>query len=78
MMKLSNKTYDVLKWLVVIVIPAVTTFYCVLDRTFGWGYASVVTTIQPALCTCIGAIVGISTATYNKDEMLRIKEDNKW
>ena len=65
-MKLSNSTYDCLKWLVLIVIPALTTFYAVLDKLFGWGFAETVTTISAALCTCIGAIVGISTAQYNK------------
>lgn len=64
-MKLSNKAYDILKWLVLIVIPAITTFYCVIDRLFSWGYAEIVATISAALCTCIGAIVGISTAQYN-------------
>ena len=66
-MKIPDKVYDILKWLVVIVIPALTTFYAVIDKLFGWGYAEIVTTISAALCTCIGAIIGISTAQYNKD-----------
>ena len=65
---ISNKLYDVLKWLVLIVIPALTTFYAVLDNIFGWGYAETVTTISAAACTCIGAIIGISTAQYNKEQ----------
>lgn len=67
-MKLSSATYDVLKWLVLIVIPALTTFYAVLDNLFAWGYAEIVTTISAATCTCIGAIIGISTAQYNKEQ----------
>ena len=67
-MKLPSKLYDVLKWLVLIVIPALTTFYAVLDNIFGWGYAETVTTISAAACTCIGAIIGISTAQYNKEQ----------
>lgn len=66
-MKIPDKLYDVFKWLVVIVIPALTTFYAVLDNLFGWGYAETVVTISAAACTCIGAIVGISTAAYNKE-----------
>ena len=65
-MKLPSKVYDVLKWLVLIVIPALTVFYAVLDNLFKWGYAEMVTTISAALCTCIGSIIGISTAEYNK------------
>ena len=67
-MKLSDKLYDVLKWIVLIVIPALTTFYVVLDNLFGWGYAEIVATISAALCACIGSIVGISTAQYYKGE----------
>lgn len=65
-MQLPDKVYDILKWLVLVVIPALTTFYAVCDKVFGWGYAETVTTISAALCTCIGAIVGVSTAQYNK------------
>lgn len=66
MKPLSNKTYDILKWLVLCVIPALTTFYCVCDKVFGWGYAETVATISAALCTCLGTILGISTAQYNQ------------
>lgn len=65
-MKISDKAYDILKWLVVIVIPALTTFYTVLDNVFAWGYGEMVATLSAALCTCIGAIVGISSASYYK------------
>lgn len=67
-MKLSSTTYDILKWLVLIVIPSLTTFYAVLDKVFAWGYAEIVTTISAALCACIGAIIGISTAEYRRDK----------
>lgn len=65
-MKLNDKAYDILKWLVVIVIPALTSFYVVLDKCFSWGLAETVATISAAACTCIGAIVGISSASYYK------------
>lgn len=65
-MKLSGKVYEILKWLVMVVVPALTTFYVVLDKTFGWGYAETVTTISSAACACVGAIIGISTAQYRK------------
>lgn len=67
-MILSGKMYDILKWLVLVVVPALTTFFVVLDKTFGWGYAEIVSTISAAACACIGAIIGISTAQYNKGE----------
>lgn len=67
-MKLSDRWYTILKWLVLVVIPSVTTFYVVIDRLFSWGYAEIVATISAALCTCIGSIVGISTAQYYKEQ----------
>lgn len=74
-MKLPDKIYDILKWLVLCVIPALTTFYCVCDKVFGWGYAEIVATISAALCTCLGTILGISTAQYNKDMAADGRED---
>lgn len=67
-MKLSDRAYDILKWIVMIVIPALTTFYVVLDKTFGWGYAEIVSTISAAFCACVGTILGISTAEYYKEK----------
>ena len=74
-MKLNDKTYDILKWLVIIVIPALTTFYVVLDNTFHWGFDKIVATISSAACTCIGTIVGVSKVTYDKNEINKLKED---
>lgn len=67
-MKIKDSVYDILKWLVMIVIPALTTFYAVLDNIFKWGFAEIVTTISAAFCACLGAILGISTAEYNKNK----------
>ena len=66
MKPMPDAVYDVLKWLVMCVIPALSTFYCVVDKVFGWGYAEIVATISAALCTCLGTILGISTAQYNQ------------
>lgn len=73
-MALNDRTYDTLKWLVVIVIPALTSFYVVLDKCFSWGLAETVATISAAACTCIGAIVGISSASYYKGDNNNVSE----
>ena len=39
-MKLNNKVYDVLKWIVMIVIPALTTAYVGLSEIWGFPYAA--------------------------------------
>jgi len=67
-MKLNDKTYDVLKWIVMILIPAATTLYVTLDSIFGWGFGEIVAKVSAAVCTFLGVILGISTAQYNKDK----------
>lgn len=66
-MKLSNRLYDILKWICLILIPALTTLYVTLDSIFGWGYGSIVAKVSSAVCVCIGGIIGISTAQYNAE-----------
>lgn len=67
-MQLSDRVYDVLKWLVLICIPACTTAFVGLDKIFGWGYGEIVAQVSAIVCTLIGALVGISTAQYNKSQ----------
>ena len=68
MMKLPNKVYDVLKWVVVIVIPALTTAYVGLSMIWGFPYADKIAKTSAVVCTLLGAILGISTIEYNKEE----------
>lgn len=65
-MRLSNRTYDILKWIALICIPALATFYSTLAPVWGWPYASEIAKTANALCMLIGALIGISTAEYRK------------
>ena len=67
-MKLKDSVYDVLKWIVMIVIPALTTAYVGLASVWGWPYAEPIAKTSAIVCTLLGAILGISTAQYNKDK----------
>ena len=66
-MKISNRLYDVLKWLVIIVLPAVATLYAALSAVWAWPYADEVVTTITAVDTFLGAVLCISSATYNKE-----------
>lgn len=66
-MKLPDGIYDVLKWVVMIVIPALTTAYVGLAAVWAWPYAEEVAKTSAVICTLLGALLGISTAQYNKD-----------
>ena len=65
-MKISNNLYDILKWLVIIVLPAAGTLYTALSTVWGWPYSNEIVTTITAVDTFLGAVLCISTATYNK------------
>lgn len=67
-MKLSDKAYEILKWIVVIVMPAVTTFYGALAPVWGFENADKVLTTMAAVTTLMGALVGVSTMSYRADQ----------
>lgn len=66
-MKFSNKTYDVLKWIAQILLPALGTLYFALSKIWGFPYATEVVGTIAAVDTFLGAILGISTSAYNKE-----------
>ena len=65
-MKLKNEIYDVLKWVVMIVIPALTTAYVGLAAIWNWPFATEVAKTSAEVCMLLGALLGISTAEYRK------------
>ena len=67
-MVMNNKVYDVLKWIVIIVIPAITTAYVGLAAIWGFPYAEEVAKTSAVICTLLGALLGISNAQYNKNK----------
>ena len=65
-MKLPDRIYDILKWVTMIVLPALATAYVGLAAIWGWPYADEVAKTTAVICTLLGALLGISTAQYNK------------
>ena len=65
---LSNRAYDILKWIVLIMLPALTTAYVGLATIWAWPFAEEVAKTSAVICTLLGALIGISTAQYNKQQ----------
>jgi hypothetical protein len=65
-MQLNSKVYDVLKWITMIVLPALATAYVGLAAIWGWPYATEIAKTSAVVCTLLGALLGISTAEYNR------------
>lgn len=76
-MTLNNKVYDILKWVTMVVLPALATAYVGLAAIWGFPYANEVAKTTAVICTLLGALLGISTAQYNKGEE-PFDEDQYW
>lgn len=64
-MPFDNKTYDILKWVALIVLPAIGTLYFTLSAVWGLPYSNEVVGTITAIDTFLGALLGISSKAYN-------------
>ena len=67
-MEMDNKIYDILKWVALIFIPALGTLYFALSTIWGLPYGEQIVGTLTAVDTFLGALLGISTYQYNKEE----------
>lgn len=65
-MKLSNKTFDVLKHIAMYLLPALGTLYFALAGIWGLPYGEQIVGTISAVDAFLGVVLGISTAKYNK------------
>ena len=67
-MKLSNKCYDVLKWIAQLFLPAFGTLYFALSTIWGLPYGEEVVGTVTAADVFLGVILGISSSNYKKGD----------
>lgn len=63
---MSNKVYDVLKWVAMIVLPAIGTLYLTLSGIWGLPYGEQIAGSITAIDTFLGAVLMISSNSYKK------------
>ena len=63
---MSNKMYDVLKWIAMVFLPAIATLYFALAGIWGFPYGEEIVGTITAVDTCLGVLLGISSAQYSK------------
>lgn len=63
---MSNKTYDILKWVAQYLLPALATLYFAVAKIWGLPYGEEIVGTITAVDTFLGVLLGISTANYNK------------
>lgn len=65
---MSNKTYDILKWITQYVLPALGTLYFALSSIWGLPYGEQVVGTVTAVDAFLGVVLGISTVTWKKKD----------
>lgn len=63
---MSNKVYDVLKWITLVFMPALITLTGVILNCFNVENTEVILTIMPAIETFMGSLLGVSNINYQK------------
>ena len=64
---MSNKVYDILKWVAIVFLPALTTFVGVVLTSLDIGNSEIVLTIMTGFATFLGTILGVSNIKYKKE-----------
>lgn len=65
-MRLPDNVYDILKRLCVLGIPALSTLYSSLAAIWGWPFSEQIPATLSAVSLCLGCLIGVSEAEYNK------------
>lgn len=66
-MKMSNKCYDILKYIALIVLPALGTLYFALAKIWSFPYGAEIVGTITAVDAFLGALLKISTDQYNQE-----------
>lgn len=65
---LNNKVYDILKKIAQIWLPALASLYFAIAQIWGLPYAEQIVGTITAIDAFLGALLGISTMQYNKQQ----------
>lgn len=61
---MSNRAYDILKEVVTIALPAITTLWLTLASIWNFPYAESIGATLGAITVFLGALIGVSSAKY--------------
>ena len=67
-MKLNSQAYDIVKWIVQVVMPALIVAIGTIGGAIQWEHTELTMTVLVAITTFMGASLGLSSAQYYKDE----------
>lgn len=67
-MKMSNKVYDILKWVALVALDAIGLFYQTLSAIWTLPYGDEVLATCVAVSVCLGTLLQISSSKYKGDK----------
>lgn len=76
-MKMSNKTYDILKDIALYALPALATLILTLGGIWGIPKAEAIAATITALDTFLGAVLKISSNNYAKEQEEGVENESK-
>lgn len=65
-MKMSNKVYDILKWIALIALDAFGLFYSTMSSIWGLPFGDQILATCAALSLLLGTLIGVTSTQYNK------------
>ena len=76
-MRMSNKMYDILKYIAQIVLPALGALYFGLAKIWGFPYATEIVGTISVVDAFLGAVLKISTDQYNKEGQIEPPDEEE-
>ena len=74
-MRLPDKVYNLLKWIILIFVPALITLISGLGVLLGFD-TTIINGIIGLVAAFIGSLIGVSTVNYNKEQAKKNNWDN--
>lgn len=68
-MKFKNGTYDALKWIAMIALPAIQVFWLTIGKIWNIGYTIEIGATIGAVALLLGTLLGVSTTNYRAEKM---------
>lgn len=66
--RLKDSLYNLLKWICLIALPALAVLYFTLAKIWGLPYGAEITATINAVALFIGALIGVSQISINKED----------
>ena len=66
---INDKAYDILKWVAIVCLPALSTFIVVISKIWGWAdLGTMIAQTITAVAVLLGALLGVSSIQYKKGQ----------